>query len=108
MKQLLLIPIGIVAIAALGWGVTYMNLGHKQHFDKKFADVDRETHEQTQSYVHGKTQDLAKYFEEYTKAEDFSDKEAIKNLVNMNFADFDETNIRNATLKQFLIDCRGY
>lgn len=80
----------------------------KKFFAPKHANVERKVFEEQKSYVHGMTRDLAKYYEEYYAAESVADKQAIENLIKMNFADFDETNIRNENLYNFLITTRGY
>lgn len=82
-------------------------LGYYKFFEPKKENIRREVFEQTQSYTHGKIQDLAKYYEEYNKAE-FGDREAIRQLIIMRFAEFDESKIRSPKLKSFLINMRGY
>jgi len=73
----------------------------------KNADIDRKIYEQSKSYIHGKTQDLAKYYEEFQKADE-QGKQVIKNIIQMNFAELDETKIENRRLKAFLQEMRGY
>ena len=45
---------------------------------------------------------------EYEKAELAEDKLAIKSLIRMQFAEFDESDIKSLKLKQFLVEMRGY
>ena len=69
-------------------------------------DVKREIFEESKSYTHGKIQDLSKYYREWTTKPD--DRESIESLIRMQFADFDEQNIRNLQLREFLIKVRGF
>ena len=79
----------------------------KKFFAPKHANVERKVFEETKSFTHGKIQDLAKYYEEYSKAE-VSDRESIRQFIIMNFAEFDSENITNQKLKDFLVTQRGY
>lgn len=96
--------VGILAIIFI-FGL--YGLGWKKFFKPKHENINREVFEQTQSYVHGKIQDLAKYYEEYNKA-DIDGKEAIRALIVVRFAEFDESKIRSLKLKIFLASTRGY
>lgn len=98
--------VGILVVAvALSFALGVIDLGFTKFFKSKMQNIERQVFEQTQSYAHGKTQDLAKYFEEYRISED---KETIRQIILMNFADFDETTIRNLKLRNFLTTMRGY
>jgi hypothetical protein len=107
-KKVFFIICGIIGIAGLILGLSYANLGYKRHFNPKHENVRREVFENTKSYTHGKTQDLAKYYEEYTKSESQEDKDAVAELIKMQFADFNATVIRNSKLRNFLTNVRGY
>ena len=76
-------------------------------YETRKQNIQREIFEQTQSYVHGKIQDLSKYYREYQKAEG-EDKEAIRSVINIQFAEFDANKIKSQQLQQFLINMRGY
>jgi hypothetical protein len=86
---------------------TIIGLTLKEQFGVKEADIDRKIYEQSKSYVHGKLQDLAKYYEEYQNSDE-QGKQAIKNLIQMNFADLEKNDIENNILQEFLIEMRGY
>jgi len=94
----------IILIFALNIG----GLSWKRFFDPKYENVKREVFEQTKSYTHGKIQDLAKYFEEYQKADMVDDKQAIKSIIQIRFSEFDASKINNTKLQQFLINMRGF
>jgi hypothetical protein len=100
--------IGVISILVLVFALAYLDLVFKRFFGPKHENVRREIFENTKSYSHGKTQDLARYYEQYTKAESQSDKDAVSELIKMQFADFDESVIRNAKLRNFLTSVRGY
>jgi len=82
-------------------------LGWMKFFEPKKENIRREIFEQTQSYTHGKIQDLAKYYDEYSKS-DTSGKEAIRQMIIMRFAEFDAEKIKSAKLRNFLTNTRGY
>ena len=98
---------GLVAVLVIIFLIGLAGLGYYKFFEPKKENIRREVFEQTQSYTHGKIQDLAKYYEEYNKVE-FKDREAIRQLIIMRFAEFDESKIRSLKLKNFLITMRGY
>lgn len=83
-------------------------LGWMKFFEPKKENIRREIFEQTQSYVHGKIQDLAKYYDEYNRTDASGEKEAIRQLIILRFAEFDETKIRSQKLRNFLTNTRGY
>lgn len=87
--------------------ITVVSISLKEEFGVKNADIDRKIYEQSKSYTHGKIQELAKYYEEYQSA-DNEGKEVIKNLIQMNFANVDESTIVNSELRIFLNEMRGY
>jgi len=94
----LLIIVFVMGLYGLGW---------MKFFKPKRENINREVFENTQSFIHGKTQDLAKFYGEYNKA-DMDGQAAIKELIIMQFADFDADKIRTASLRNFLINTRGY
>ena len=106
-KIVIAVTCACIILVALSFGVGVVGLEFKKFFMPKSQNIERKVFEQTQSYVHGKTQDLAKYYEEYQKS-DFDDREAVAALIKMNFADFESTQIRSPKLQQFLIEVRGY
>ena len=95
----------IVLIVVFSLGL--FGLGWKKFFKPRHENINREVFEQTQSYVHGKIQDLAKYYEEYNKT-NIESREAIRSLILIRFAEFDESKIRSPKLKTFLTNMRGY
>ena len=97
----------VVAIVAIMFALEVSGIAWTRFFNPQKEDVKRKTFEQTQSYVHGKIQDLAKMYREY-KDTDSEGKETIKALIQAQFFDFDAETINEQELKTFLITMRGY
>lgn len=110
MSNIKMVGIGIgsiVGILIISFIFGLYGLGWMKFFGPKKENIRREIFEQTQSYVHGKIQDLAKYQDEYNSA-DINGKEAVRQLIIVRFAEFDETKIKPARLRNFLVSMRGY
>jgi len=97
----------IIILVAVVFALGLAGLGWKAFFKPKHENIERQVFENTKSYTHGMTQELAKHYGEYKEA-DLKEKEIIKNVIKGRFADFDETKIRTQALKSFLIRMRGY
>ena len=82
----LLVLIGIVGLTFFfdSLGLTEIKL-----FGTKFENAHREVYEQTQSYVEGKRQEIAKYRLEYMRSTSKEDREAIRSTVLQSMANFD-------------------
>lgn len=103
------VAVGVIGgIVLLIVTVSFGRLAWMKYFMPKEESVRREAFEETKSYTHGKMQDLAKYYEEYTKAETSEDKEAIRNIIRMRFADFNSGSVNPNRLRAFLVEMRGY
>lgn len=106
----------IIFISILGFVLLFsflvfcglFDLEWQKYFSPKKENIKRKVFEETQSYVHGKIQILSKYYEEYNKTDIESDKIAIKTMIGIQFAEFNENNIRNNQLRSFLIKMRGF
>lgn len=98
---------GLIGLLALVFCLGLFGLGYYKFFGPKTENVRREIFENTQSYVQGKIQDLAKYKDEYDHGDDKS-RESIRQLILARFAEFDETKIQVEGLKSFLVRMRGY
>ena len=94
-----LIVIFLIGLSELGW---------MKFFEPKKENIRREIWEQTQSRVQGVIQDLAKYYDEYNRSDSVESKEAIRQVIIMRFADFDENQIKPVKLRNFLTNMRGY
>lgn len=111
MKILGYVSAGLVLILltlGLMFGMGFIELKYLEIFGIRKENIKRNIYEETKSYSHGKTQDLSNYFLQYQKATLEEEKETIKSVIEMQFADFPINKIRNNQLKQFLINIRGY
>jgi hypothetical protein len=97
-----------VALIALTFLTGGIDLAYKKVFKPAHENVDREVFENTQSYVHGKVQDLAKYKREYDATNDPIERKAIQNIINQQFAQFDKKKIVDDDLRDFLVIMRGF
>ena len=98
----------VIIVLLIPFLIGLYSLGMFKFFAPKMENVRRNVFEQTQSYTHGKIQDLAKYYDEYNKTDVLGEKEAVRQLIILRFAEFDETKIRPQKLRNFLTNMRGY
>lgn len=99
---------GFIGFIALIFTLNLGGLGWKMFFAPKYESVNRQVFEETKSYVHGKNEDLAKYFSEYQEAKTDEDKAIIKEVVKVRFAEFDTNKVNVPRLRQFLVSMRGF
>jgi len=99
---------GFIGFLVLMFVLNLGGLGWKRFFDPKYESVKRQVFEETKSYVHGKNEDLAKYFDEYQMAKTPEDKAIIQELVKVRFAEFDTDKVNVPRLRQFLVSMRGF
>ncbi|MGN6639345.1 MAG: hypothetical protein ACTHJ8_10575 [Mucilaginibacter sp.] len=107
MKTTLSIIGGLFALIILGWVLQANDYINFKFWAPKYEDARRNIFENTQSYVQGKIQDLSNYKLQYDKDTSMSDKEAIKSVIQSQFANFDISKCPDG-LKPFLQECRGY
>ena len=99
----------LVALFALSFGSEHLGLWWNKYFGTRRRDVQREVYEESKSYVHGKIQDLAKYYREYNDpATTPQEKKALESVLRSQFADMTADNIREDDLRRFLVKIRGY
>lgn len=103
--QIVSVFVGILAIIFV---IGLFELGWMKFFNPKYENVKREVFENTQSYTHGKIQDLAKYHYEYQNTKSPEDREALRQVIINRFAEFDESKIKSQELASFLRKMRGY
>ncbi len=84
----------LVALSALALVVFVMELAGLANFSffaPKYQNAERKVFENTQSYVEGKRQDLSRYRLQYLQDTTAVDREAIRSVVNEQFANFNES-----------------
>jgi len=101
------IALSVIGIIVLVFALELIGLGFFKFFEPKRENIRREVYENTQSFVEGKLQDLAKYYGEYQKAS-AEDKEIIKTVIQSQFSYFDADKVTNPKLQSFLINMRGF
>lgn len=97
------ISIGVPLVVFL---LSYFGLGMYRYFAPKQEDARREVFENTQSFVQGKNQDLAKYYLEYQGDE--TKRAAIAAVIQSQFAYVDADKITSPKMRAFLIEMRGF
>jgi len=74
----------------------------------KREEVRRTVFETTRSFNEGMAQELARYKLQYELAETEREQTIIANTIRHRFAEYDSESMRDAGLKRFLIETRGY
>ncbi|MBE2188435.1 MAG: hypothetical protein KGZ71_09975 [Desulfobulbaceae bacterium] len=93
---------GIIGLSyAFGW----IGVHQTETIYAAKQDAKRKVFEQTQSYVEGKRQSALKYYKEYQNADE-SGKQALKNIVSQDFANFDEDKYLSGFLRDFIRECK--
>lgn len=104
--SVLLVIVILILMFALSFGLELGGLHIRGFFAKEKANIQRDVFKNNKSYVEGMVKDLAKSKKEFSLAKDDLEKKAIVNYVLDVFANFDEENIENVSLKRFLINIR--
>lgn len=97
----------LIVIGVLAFYFGFLGNAVDSTVGKQNMNIQRKNFEQSQSYVEGMIQTLAKEKQEYDLAKNDSDKQAILNYVNSTFASFDASNITDQGLYNFLMKARG-
>lgn len=97
----------IVGVLLVPIFIGFYSLGMFKLFAPMSRDVERKVFENTKSYMHGIQQDLGKYYGEYQAADD-AGMATIKATIRVRFPEVDANKLTNPTLRQFLVDMRGF
>lgn len=99
------IIVGIILLFALG----AVGLAFKAYYYPRSQAIERDVYENTPSFVQGKIMDLAKYKREYDAAAGkITDQDAIRAIINQQFAYFDSNKVKDPALRAFLVQMRGF
>ena len=105
----LLIPIAVLVLMfIIPWILGIYELAYTKFFSPRAQNIQREVFENTKSYTHGKIQDLARYYRQYKQAKSDADRDAIAEVIRLQFANFDANRIPSFKLRNFLTNIRGY
>ena len=103
------IGIGLFIILIIfSFTMTNIGLEFRKYLGVKSENIERTIFEETQSYNHGMSAELADYYAQYNMAVNKYDKELIANVIKIKFADFKTENLRSESLKLFLTNITGY
>ena len=97
---------GVIAMLLIGFVVDYSGLVWKRTIGVANANADQQIFVQTQTYIQGKNQELAKLHHEYVNA-DVLGRKAIAATIRHEFADLDATKVTDPDLRSFLITSRN-
>jgi len=97
----------VVAVLLVPFAIAFYSIFLYRATAPVMEDARREVFQNTQSYVHGKVQMLAKYKVEYDKA-DVDGKLAIVAVIRNQYAEFDDVAIKADGLRTFLVHTRGF
>ena len=107
-KKITLISIGgFLGLIVLAFLLELIGLGFFKFFEPKKENIRREVFENTKSYIYGAVQDLAKYYQEYQKA-DQNGRQTIANVVKFRFSNLDANKIKAVSLRNWFTEIRGY
>jgi len=95
----------IGALVGLSYAFGWIGVHQTKTIHKAQENAKREVFEQTQSYVEGKRQSALKYYKEYQQADE-SGKQALKNIISQDFANFDEDKYLTGEIRTFIRDCK--
>jgi len=101
------VALATIFIAYVVFFTNALNIGVLKIFGVARENVRRDIFEESKSYVHGKIQDLARYYEQYMRG-DQETRKSIAEVIKITFAAFDADKIPDARLRNFLRDVRGY
>lgn len=102
--------LGILGFAiSLGvcFGLGVIDLKFYKYFGTEKASIQRDIFKENKSYIEGMASDLAKYKYELSIEKDEVAQKAIKDLIRSKYSDFDIENLKDNSLKSFLIGIRG-
>lgn len=104
-KVIISIIIGLIIVFLLSWGAGWLDILYTKTIRKEKQNAERETFEETQSYVEGKRQEALKLYKEWMQAPDEEAKDMIREVVSHSFANFNEDKL-NGEVYHFVYSCK--
>ena len=95
----------VLVIIGLSYAFGLIGVHQTKTIGKAKQNAETTVFYETQSFVSGKKQEALKLYQEYNNATDDSEREAIRNIVSMSFAEFDESKL-NEPIAGFVSDCK--
>lgn len=105
MKAAVFVVLALLALALVGFLGTSFDFAMFKFWAPKYENAKRQTFENTQSYVEGKREDLAKYHHEWAVDSSAENRRAIEALVRQQFANFDRSKVEDPELSAWLGEC---
>ena len=97
----------LLVCGIIGFGFELLTIQKSRVVEPMKENVRRNVFENTQSYVHGKRQELAKAYGEWSSKK-ADERVAIEEVIKVTFADFPSDQINNDKLRNWLVSVRGY
>ena len=97
----------VIAVLIVPIFIGLYSLGMFKFFAPATANVQRETFENTKSYLQAAQQDLGKYYHEYQNADE-KEKKTIESVIRIRFAELDASKLQSRQIRAFLTKTRGY
>jgi hypothetical protein len=106
--KIILASIGvIVGLTTIGFATGEIQALYNRTVGADISSSETDKFHKSKGYVDGMAQDLAKYKLQLAQTTDQTSRIAIVNYINQEFANYDENDIQNEDLRQFLIDVRN-
>lgn len=97
----------LLILVGLSFAFGFLDVAMIKTVGKAKQNAQREVFEKTQSHVFAKRQEALKYYQEYRNAETEEDRETIRMVVRLAFAETDD-NILQEPVKSFIMECKYY
>lgn len=110
MKTLKWIVIGVLVVGALiglSFATGLLGAKYTEVVGGAQANAEHEVYKENKAHVEGYIADLANYKLELARTQDPAERQAIIQYINDKFANFDENEIENSSLRSFLIEVRS-
>lgn len=102
--------LGVVIIVGLVWGISYLTVGYNKTagkaLEKSRRNVDTEVFYESQSFIDGKKRDALARYNEYKELGSDAERREMKNIIKLEFANFDEEEHLTEPLKSFIHDAK--
>ena len=107
-KKKVLVGLAItVALVGVGFASGELQAVYNRTVGVDVSSSQTDMFHKSKGFTDGMAQDLSKYKLELAQDKDVTERTAIIDHINEEFANFDEGTIKNADLRNFLVDCRN-
>lgn len=99
--------LGVIVLTVLGFATGEIQAIYNKTVGVDVSSSETQMFHKSKGYTDGMAQDLSKAKLELAQTKDETARAAIIDHINEEFANFDENDIKNNELRQFLIDIRN-